>query len=64
MNDCRSSMVGKVASGTPSKVSSSSGDIDTPSTAGHSVSAGAVLCSHTELMPGNRGGSVTCALSQ
>lgn len=57
-------MVGNVASGTPSNVSSSSGDIDTSSTAGHSASAGEVLCSHTELMPGNRGGSVTCALSQ
>ena len=64
MNACRSSMVGKVASGTPSNVSSSSGCADTPSIAGHRGSASEVLCSHTELMPGNRGGSVTWALSQ
>ena len=64
MNACRSSIVGNVASGTPSNVSSSSGRIETPSTAGHSESASDVLCSHTELIPGNRGGSVTWALSQ
>ncbi len=64
MDACRSSMVGNVASGTPSKVSSSSGRIETPSTSGHSESASEVLCSHTELMPGKRGGSVTWALSQ
>jgi hypothetical protein len=64
MNACRSSMVGKVASGTPSKVSSGSGCIETPSTGGHSESASDVLCSHTELIPGNRGGRVTWALSQ
>ena len=56
-------MVGKVASGTPSNVSSS-GRIDTPSTAGHSESASDVMGSHTELIPGNRGGRVTWALSQ
>ena len=56
--------VSKAASGTPWKSSSSSGRVDTPSTAGQSDPSIDVLCSHTELIPGNRGGRVTCALSQ
>jgi hypothetical protein len=57
-------MVGNVASGTPWNSSSGAGRSLTPSRDGQSRVSNETVCSHTLLMPGNRGGSVTCAFSQ
>jgi hypothetical protein len=63
-NAARSAIVTNVASGTPWKSSSRSGREEMPATSGHIESSKLTWCSQTESMPGNRGGSVTWALSQ